>query len=303
MVSPEFQFFINSWDFLKTEFVSRDTGSWGLAVSKRTQEWQKPQENRTEPGSCQWLFGKCQHIGSRAKQEDNCAFAEGNYHGKPALLAILADGMGGMHNGAAYSRIAVDIFLNNYQKAFDEIKEPPSALLYLAMLANREANRIYDDECPGGTTLLSALFIDDVFYTLSIGDSRIALFRPTAKKELVPLQINRVHVLGASLDERAWSGMISFEDADGNTYRNSLTASIGSKQIRRVDLTEQPYRFLRSDWLVLMSDGIFRSVSEYRIAAALCSDPQSAAENVVNQICAKNMPDQDNMSILVIKRA
>jgi hypothetical protein len=46
-------------------------------------------------------LGYQQNIGSRKEQQDSFRLALGSNKGKPALLAVLADGMGGMSDGAA----------------------------------------------------------------------------------------------------------------------------------------------------------------------------------------------------------
>ena len=254
-----------------------------------------------------WKVGYKQNSGSREDQQDSVGVMLGNHQGKEVLLAVLADGMGGMHYGGQFSKAVVDSHIRNFQTVLGRYTKYSNMLLALAWEANREAHRIYDEDSPRGTTLISALFLEDVFYVLSVGDSRISLFRKPArqrgnKNELVPLQINREHILGAALDERAWMGLISSEDAEGNIYRDSLTSSLGGPAIRRLDLTETPIRFLSGDKVVLMSDGIYRSVSDVELAQDLELPPAEASDRIVQHILEKQIPDQDNMSIIVIEK-
>ena len=254
-----------------------------------------------------WKIGYKQDAGSREDQQDSVGVMLGNHLGKEVLLAVLADGMGGMHCGGQFSKAVVDSHISNFQTVLGRYRKYSNMLLALAWEANREAHRIYDEDNPGGTTLVSALFVEDVFYVLSVGDSRISLFRKPArqrgnKNELVPLQINREHILGAALDERAWMGLISSDDAEGNVYRDSLTSSLGGPAIRRLDLTETPIRFLSGDRVVLMSDGIYRSASDIELAQDLEFSPAEASDKIVQHILEKQIPDQDNMSIIVIEK-
>lgn len=254
-----------------------------------------------------WKIGYKQDVGSRECQQDSVGVMLGDAHGKEVLLAVLADGMGGMHHGELFSKTVVDSHLRNFQDALNQYDKFYNVLLALALEANKEAYRFYDEKEPGGTTLISALFVEDVFYMLSVGDSRISLFRkPTrqrrTKTALVPLQINREHILGAALDERSWMGLISFEDAEGNIYRDSLTSSLGGMSIRRLDLTETPVRFLSGDRVVLMSDGIYRSISDAELACDLEALPAEASDKVVQHVLEKQISDQDNMSIIVVEK-
>ena len=186
-----------------------------------------------------WKIGYQQDPGDRKEQQDCVGFAVGVLREKPVLLAVLADGMGGMKNGADFSRITVSYHCEHFQETLKEVRTFPGILLALALHANKEANAIYNEDHPGGTTLISALFTEQVFYTLSIGDSRITLFRKIGQRGgYVPLQINREHVLGAALDERAWMGYISHDDAEGNIFRHSLTSSIGPGKVKRIDIVD-----------------------------------------------------------------
>lgn len=250
-----------------------------------------------------WRKGYQQDPGSRKEQQDTIGLALGNYQEKPALLAVLADGMGGMKDGVEFSRIVANYHCEHFQEVLNQSNSAPGVLLSLALRANAEANKIYDEDYPGGTTLVSALFIEDTFYTLSIGDSRITLFRKNNRlNQYVPLQINREHVLGAALDERAWMGYIPLEDAEGNMYRHSLTSCLGPNKVKRVDLTDYPTRFIGGDQLLLMSDGIFKTVPEEELAIYLENSPETAADKIVEAVRNRKAKGQDNMSVIIVQR-
>lgn len=250
-----------------------------------------------------WKTGAQCNIGSRKEQQDDYGIVLGSYVGKPALLAVLADGMGGMKNGAQFSWIAVEYLIKHFQDALDTEAEPPDILMMLALEANKAANKIFDEENPGGTTLVAGMFVEDRFYMLSVGDSRIYLFRkPAVLNKYVPLQLNREHVLGSSLDERAWMGKISFEDAEENMYRDSLISGIGSDRIRRIDRTEAAIKLQTGDKIVFMSDGIYRSISEEEVAADLALSPDKASDEIVKHVLLKKVPHQDNMSVVIVER-
>ena len=249
-----------------------------------------------------WKYGSGQDIGARKQQQDDFLVIPGDFHGEHALLALIADGMGGMHDGALYSRIVRESHMNYMQKALNNYNDPVKVLPYLAMHAQFDTKPYYDEDKPGGTTLVSALFIGEKLYILSIGDSRITLFRrPGRKGNMAALQLNREHTLGVSLDERAWMGYLSLEDAEDNIYRDSLTSSIGAPKIRHLDLTTTPIRFLKGDRLVLMSDGIYRSCSEDEMSALLEQSPEKAAHKIIEHIREKKLPRQDNNTIVIIE--
>ena len=272
-------------------------------MSAEKEKQKKPLERAEVIDTLYWKTGYTQNIGSRKEQQDNLCVVRGTLCNKPALLAVVADGMGGMEDGAAFSRIVVDYHRQHFQEVLNSEAAPADLLLALAIGANRAANQIYDDEKPGGTTLISALFTGNYFYTLSVGDSRLYLFRRKASlNRYVPLQLNREHVLGTALDERAWFGKISFEDAKNNRFRDSLTAGLGPPRMRKVDQMVNPTRFQGGDKLALMSDGIYRSLTDAELAADMEGSPDEASERIVKHILDKRIPRQDNMTILIIER-
>ncbi|MCR5138431.1 MAG: serine/threonine-protein phosphatase [Oscillospiraceae bacterium] len=248
-----------------------------------------------------WETGFAENIGTREQQQDRAGIAVGTYCGKTALLAVLADGMGGMKDGAEYARITVDSHLKHFQEALDRGGKASDALLFLALKANEEAYSIHDEDSPGGSTLVSALFVDEDVYILSVGDSRIYLFRMNEELgRYVPLLLNREHVLGAALDEQAWMGKIDMEDAEDSIYRNTLSSCIGMEKIRRLDLTETPIRLLPGDRIGLMSDGVFKTLSSDIIAQTMDEDPETTALRIVERVLQEKAPKQDNMSILIV---
>ena len=261
-----------------------------------------PLESEEVISAFYWKTGYQQDPGSRKEQQDSIGLVRGTYHGKQALLAVLADGMGGMKDGVEFSKIVADYHCEHFQETLNQVSTAPGVLLSLALRANAEANKIYDEDDPGGTTLVSALFIEDVFYTLSIGDSRITLFRKNRQDQYVPLQINREHVLGAALDERAWMGYIPLEDAEENMYRHSLTSCLGPDKVRRVDLTDYPTHLRGGDQLLLMSDGIFKTVPEEELAIYLEESPETAADKIVEAVRSRKAKGQDNMSVIIVQK-
>ena len=244
-----------------------------------------------------------QDQGARREQQDCYCLVLGALHKRPALLAVVADGMGGMRDGAAFSRIVVDYHRKHFQTALYSGADAADILLALAIGANKEANTIFDPQKPGGTTLISALFTGDYVYTLSVGDSRIYLFRKNTQLDrFLPLQLNREHTLGVALDERAWQGQIPFEDAREIRYRDTLTAALGPEMMRKIDLIERPIHLLSGDKIALMSDGVFRALTDEELAADMTGSPEEASERICCHVIGKKLPEQDNMSIVIVER-
>lgn len=249
-----------------------------------------------EKAAAMWKTGYAQNIGSRKEQQDSFGFAGDVIKDSPVLLAVLADGMGGMNDGAKYSRITVDSHRDNLRKALELSKSLPDVLLNLAVIANKDVQPVRNPDKPGGTTLISALFFRNVCAFLSIGDSRICLVRDGKI-----LQLNREHTLGALLDEKACLGLIDKEDAENNTYRDALSSSIGDERIKKVDVIDRPFKLLHGDRIVLMSDGVYRTIPNAALVKKMELEPQKAVDEIVKYILNAAKPDQDNFSIIVVE--
>jgi len=122
----------------------------------------------------------------RHNNEDYAAVQEiANFKGGKALLAVLADGVGGHKAGEVASRIAVDtIFksMNNMQSS-----DPHFALdsainnANLALLENMEK---YPDHEGMGTTCVCTLIVENTLYAAHLGDSRLYLLRGRSLSQL-----------------------------------------------------------------------------------------------------------------------
>lgn len=250
-----------------------------------------------------WRLQSAQNVGGRKDQQDSVYCEKGIINGKNALLGVVADGMGGMKNGGLFSRTATEYYRDHFHAFAEACQDPRLLLLFLAWGANRQTHCLYEKNEPGGTTLLSALLIDERLFFLSVGDSRIYLFRWNERiRDYTFVQLNREHVLGGVLDEKAWMGDISFEDAECNLYRQTLTSCIGEKTIRRIDMLRSPVRLLRDDKIMIMSDGILHALSEIELLSTLKRGVKTEVDIIVQNAADKKLPLQDNISLVVIEK-
>jgi len=124
---------------------------------------------------------ECQHIGIRDAQEDTYAISEikTGSAGK-GVVAVLADGMGGLNLGEEASRVAVKTILKNYNSNV-AINSVPDSMFISLLIANTAVfDLAYKDgkDYEMGTTLVAAATSDDGWcYWVSAGDSRIYHFK------------------------------------------------------------------------------------------------------------------------------
>ena len=231
---------------------------------------------RWKPACRQWQ-------GARAYQEDSFGTAELG----PALLAVLADGMGGHAGGAEASRIAADAFLRGFPGARGTVEERLRDCLAAAVseLGRREAG---DRRLRGmGTTIVAALWDGRGADWLSVGDSPMWRF---AGGELV--RLNADHSMAPLLAEAARS----------DPRRHMLRSAVTARAPELVDTGYRPFRLLPGEFLLVASDGI-ETLAEREIADVLRTadgGAEAAADALMTALRAAAGPHQDNATFVLL---
>lgn len=251
-----------------------------------------------------YLVGNAQDIGQRQEQQDYLAFSDpGNEefvcHG--GLLGFVADGMGGMAFGREASEIAGKTFLRAYEaKAPDE--SIPAKLKSALEQANHAVSSIIRQEGLNrgevGTTFAAAVIHEKCLYWVTVGDSRIYLYRGGRV-----FLVNESHTIGKDLDRRAAAGHISRRDALHDPERCILTSYLGVEPLPQVDISVHPYRLRPGDRVVISSDGLFDVLTDAEIAGRIKGDLQDASEQLVRAALDKNSPHQDNVTVIAMAAA
>jgi serine/threonine protein phosphatase PrpC len=244
--------------------------------------------------------GNAQHIGQRQQQQDSFGFsnlgdAEFRKHG--GILAVVADGMGGMAHGDAASRVALKAFLQAYE-AKTETEPIADALLRSIQAANAGVYQLaleMDAAEEMGTTLVATVLKNDQLHWVSAGDSAIFLFRD---REYT--QLNQPHIFAVELDEQAHMGTIRKEDAMAHPEREALTSFLGMERLSLIDRSLRPIQLREKDVVLLASDGLFKTLTFEQMAAAMDGDAQTIAETLVNRTMAVEKQYQDNVTVLAI---
>ncbi len=244
-------------------------------------------------------IGNLHNIGMRNNQEDSFAISDVSNHAllkKHGLLAVVADGMGGLEDGEAVSAAVTSTFMSVFPE-LPETLTPPQKLLYLTERANKEACCISGGATgQSGSTLLAALVQDGLLWFASVGDSRICLFRGGDC-----IQLTREHVYAADLDLRAAMGAIGFDEASGDSQRHALTSYIGMSAPEHIDFNLHPIQLLRGDWVVLMTDGVFNTLNNGDVAALLHGNVHDAAYQIEDAVLRRQAAYQDNFTAVLLQ--
>lgn len=239
-----------------------------------------------------------QQKGARPYQEDSFAFVNAldvTEIRENGLMAIVADGMGGMEAGKQVSEMAVSCMVS----AFSQMQRTGDLALQLrnAVIAADDA-LVQRFKGIGGTTLISCIIYDEKLYFASVGDSYLYLMRGGSLYRLNREQ-NYRHQL---YTEAILAGSIDPTEADQDPDGHRLSAFLGMGGLSDLDYLRQPLPLRDGDILLLCSDGVGGVVTESQIIQNLSSS--SAAEMCLNldeSVRRAARVHQDNYTALVIR--
>ena len=242
--------------------------------------------------------------GRRQRQEDAVIadFAEGADSG----FAVLSDGMGGHDDGDLASRIIVSEVFGTFSvssrsrtSGHDDI----GARLRNAVLTANQSLRDQVDAGFGqegmGGTVVTAVVQNDNLRWISIGDSGLYLFRSNILSRL-----NEIHSMAPQIDLMVRNGMMNEETARNHPDRSCLTSALVGAEIQRIDCPADPFKLEFGDIVLMASDGL-EVLSEDQLHSILCANQsrssQQIAHALMDAVALTDAPEQDNVSIVVIK--
>lgn len=242
--------------------------------------------------------------GARTRQED--ALATSFLQGAGIGFAVLSDGMGGHSAGDVASRIVVtEIFAELTMRLGQGAPagaSVPDVLKRAVRIANLCLRAHVDDhpEARGmGGTVVVAVATPEGLYWLSVGDSPLYLYRD---RELT--RLNDDHSMAPQIDLMVREGLMDADTGRDHPQRSCLVSALTGDEIAQIDCPETPFALRDGDVLIVASDGL-QYLSDDRIAALLqrTARAQSAriADDLMAGVAALDDPEQDNVSIVVIK--
>lgn len=213
-------------------------------------------------------------------------------------LFIVADGMGGHHDGEKASaittrtlaaEITTALYLPLLSSESDAHQVPISETLEEAV---RRANSDVLTHVPdGGTTLTAVTVIGDLAYIAHVGDSRIYLLQGERIE-----QITRDHSLVQRLKEL---GQLTDAEMADHPQKNVLYRALGQGDALEVDTMTR--RLPPNSRLLLCSDGLWNQVEEREIVDVITKhqNPQEACEKLVELANARG--GIDNVTAILLQ--
>ena len=248
-----------------------------------------------EEGPLTLRIANLQGQGDRERQEDSFAIvnaASGELQQAQGLLALVADGMGGMEDGKAASQWAAERFLQLFQER--ETEDIPGWFYRGAHAVSDEVFRQFGGR--SGTTLVAVHIQGERLHWLSVGDSAIFLARNGGA-----FQLNREHTcLDRLLLQELEREVIEKERAVSDPDAPRLTSFIGIDRLTEVDLNLRPLTLQRGDVLLLCSDGISGVLTPPELLECMSPDPEEGAGLLERMVLEKQVMGQDNYTGILI---
>src|SRR5690606_13022166 len=183
-------------------------------------------------------------------------------------LFIVADGMGGHHDGEKASAMTARLVTNHVMNHIylpmlnDRGSNDRPPITEILVEGVQKANADVISQVPeGGTTLTAVTVIGDLAYIVHVGDSRVYLVTKDGLE-----QITRDHSLVRRLIEL---DQLTEEEAVDHPQKNVLYRAIGQSETLEVDANTK--RLPPNSRLLLCSDGLWNLVDDKEIGEIVMS--------------------------------
>ena len=239
-----------------------------------------------------------QGIGSRENQEDAWAILNAEDVTKirnEGLLALVADGMGGLSHGALASYIGIQVI----SEAFRNMDRTRPLEQQLSHSVKAAAEAVYGElQGAGGSTVIACLLYDQQLHYAGMGDSYLYLLR---KGNLI--RINREqNVLHNHYLEQIRRGCMNTSAAFGAVQPLAVTDFLGIDRIHEPDSLHRALPLMDDDVLLLCSDGVGSVLPPAEICECLrIPNANAAADALQQRVLAKQNVHQDNYTAVVIR--
>lgn len=249
--------------------------------------------SRRRPATGRITAGHVQEVGARDSQQDAFGIS-GQDMGAQGALAVVADGMGGLVNSGQVSQELVSAMMDAWAPGDPTPPERQLQLLFQQALRRVDA-LLKDGTAQSGSTLVACLLQNGGLSWLSVGDSRIYLWRGGGL-----IQLNRDHEFHHDLTLLALQEEMTLAQADGDSRRENLTSYIGGGFPRKVEWNPEPVMLLKGDKVLLVSDGVYRALSQAEIASCLSKRGKKSEALLCHAILQKQFPQQDNFTAIIL---
>lgn len=235
------------------------------------------------------ILTNVQHIGARQEQQDSFRYSMPGFPElteRVGLVAVVADGMGGLAHGANASKVAARSFVESFANRALDGAHVRDALWMAIEAANRAVHRLaVENGAAGevGTTLSAVVIGDEGLHWIAAGDSRIYLSR---RGQLSQVNVDHSAIRKAMLDPG-----IGFEGG-----RNVITSYLGLEEIPEVDQSQRSLPVLDGDRVLVCSDGSYEGLEDVEIQRFVERGPEVDVDGLADAVMGLGRPNQDNLT-------
>lgn len=249
-------------------------------------------------GRMSYLVGNLQGVGRREQQEDSFGFVnalDADAIERQGMLAVVADGMGGMQNGSFASETAVACMQEAFRR-FDLRGNIPGQLESAALEAG---DRIFSQlQGSGGCTLVAGLFFREMLWTVSVGDSYIFLLHD---RKLVRINHSQ-NVLNRDTLALLRNGSTDRTEALRNPEKDAITHFLGMPGLSGPEQLRRPLKLCAGDVLLFCSDGVGGFLPERYIEDCLLErTPKEMCDALEAGLRSRAHKFQDNFTALAVQ--
>lgn len=232
--------------------------------------------------------------GAKRTNEDRLGYA---YTGD-SLLMVVADGLGGRPDGEVAAELAVKTAIHEFKHHATPRLSRPDTFLESTLRSAHTWILQYTVERglvqTPGTTCVACVVQDGKAIWVHSGDSRLYLLRDS-------------RILAKTLDhtqarQLVEQGKISEKQAATHYTRHVIGSYLGIPGWPQIDQSEHPLQ--AGDTVLLCTDGVWNSLPDADIAAALASsDLSQAVERVIAEAERRAGPNSDNVTAVAVSWA
>lgn len=236
-----------------------------------------------------------QHIGEREEQQDRVALF-GAPKAPGYMMAVLADGMGGLTGGALAAEQVIRTARQNFE-AFSPSEDVKAMLANIAVEAHTIINlsAIAAEKQPHSTIVLLVLTPDRSAYWAHAGDSRLYHFDG-------PNMATRT-VDHSYVEKLIASGKLKPEEARHHRLASLLTNVLGSTTDKLYVTHGERHDLKPGDAFLLCSDGLWQHFEDAELGVAIAGQaPRAASEMLIRKARERTLgTNADNCSLAIVK--
>ena len=238
-------------------------------------------------------------LGDRADQQDSAGFLLDDENG----TVIICDGMGGHKGGKLASRLSVETYLERVTSIRPDCINRD--LIDLVRDIDEDVADLKDEDgnpLRAGSTLIAVFIKNDLLYWISVGDSRIYILR---KDEFI--QVTEDHIYELALKENIKAGEITQEFYNEEIDKSeALISFLGAGELPIISSNETGFKLQPDDVVVLMSDGLYKNLTDDYIKGILINfkNPAESLSSLDLQSMRnahKENKSRDNLTVALIK--